>query len=376
MEQLFDRELEVKILGVDHEAIAARIVDLGGKFIGVEEQENYRIDSSAHPIEGEDYLRLRVTHFLDGLGAGKTTRELTYKKRIFDREVRNNEEHTIPVEDVEKTLSLLALLGYDVVIRSDKRRETYEIDDTKVEFDQWDETTRLAPYIEVEAPNKEVLGQVLRKLEIPIEAVSTRSVKSLRLEVDLEQTIDFSVVLEEMKRIYRQTHIIGEDRYENDAEHSWHIATNAILFERYADQPVDMAKVIQMLLVHDLVEIYSGDTFAYDTVGSLDMKEREHRAMRKIQKQLDEATGVKVAALWEEFDAQLTYNSHYALAMDRVQPIIANLRHGNGGSWKDHGVHIDQVYKRIEPVEEASKMLHEYLVRELKASVDKGWLLA
>lgn len=377
MKPLYEQEIEVKVLGVDHETIAARILALGGEFVSVEYQENYRLNALEFPIRGENQFRLRTVRYESAENAPALAdfNELTYKKRVYDPDVRRNEEHTISVEDVEKTLNLLSQIGYTVVSKNDKKRTTYRLDEAKIEFDEWNADTLVKPYFEIEVPDKETLNRILDKLEIPQENVSTKSIGQLQKDAQLERTIEFSVVIEEMKRIFRQTHIIGEKRYENDAEHSWHIATNAILFERYADQAVDMAKVIQMLLVHDLVEIYAGDTFAYDAVGSLDMKLREQEAMQRIQAQLDEKTGEKIAVLWSEFEAQETFDSHFALAMDRLQPIVANLRTGTGGSWSEHGVHIEQVYKRIEPVEKASKALHTYLVKELQNAVKHGWLL-
>jgi putative hydrolase of HD superfamily len=165
----------------------------------------------------------------------------------------------------------------------------------------------------------------------------------------LEQQLSFSIELDKLKGILRQSLLIDGSRRENSAEHSWHIASMAMLLQEYAAAPVDITRVMKMLLVHDVVEIDAGDTFAYDTVNVATQNVREQRAADRIFGLLPDKQGCELRSLWEEFEERHTPESKYANALDRLQPLMQNY-HSGGQSWKKHGVTREQVMKRMEAV--------------------------
>ena len=167
---------------------------------------------------------------------------------------------------------------------------------------------------------------------------------------NLMKKIEFVTTIEKMKTIERRTKIIGVDRRENDAEHSFSIATMGIIFQDYAGD-VDIDKCIKMLLVHDLVEIDAGDTFAYDTEGYKDKAEREQKAAERIYGILPGDLSEDLKKLWIEFDECKTPEAKYANAMDRLQPVINNI-YNNGGTWLEYEVSWDSFLKRMEPIKE------------------------
>lgn len=164
-----------------------------------------------------------------------------------------------------------------------------------------------------------------------------------------EQQLAFLLEIDKLKSILRQTLLMNGSRRENSAEHSWHIAIMASLLSEYASEAIDTNRVIRMLLVHDLVEIDAGDTFAYDTVGYQDKEERELRAAERIFGLLPQEQGSELKALWLEFEAATTPESQFANALDRLQPLLHNWQ-TQGGTWRMHKVGKSQVYKRMEPV--------------------------
>ncbi|MEG2234338.1 MAG: HD domain-containing protein, partial [Oscillospiraceae bacterium] len=140
-----------------------------------------------------------------------------------------------------------------------------------------------------------------------------------------EKQLRFIVEIDKMKNIFRKTLIIDGTRRENDAEHSWHIAVMAILLSEYCkDKSVDIMRAVKMALVHDLIEIYAGDTFAYDEAGNSTKEERERDAADRLYALLPQEQGAELRALWEEFDAEITPDARYAAAMDHLQPFIHN----------------------------------------------------
>ncbi|MGZ4788103.1 MAG: HD domain-containing protein [Terriglobales bacterium] len=165
----------------------------------------------------------------------------------------------------------------------------------------------------------------------------------------LEQQLAFCRELDRLKGILRQSLLMDASRRENSAEHSWHLATMAILLTEYAAAPVDVTRVMKMLLVHDVVEIDAGDTFAYDTVNLETQHTREQQAADRLFGLLPHEQGAELRALWNEFEERHTPESQYANALDRLQPLMQNFYSG-GASWKKHGVTHEQVMKRMEPV--------------------------
>ncbi len=189
----------------------------------------------------------------------------------------------------------------------------------------------------------------------------------------LDQQLQFLIELDKMKSILRQSPIYSGGRRENDAEHSWHIAVMAMVLREYAPEPIDMGHVLEMLAVHDLIEIYAGDTFAYDAAGNADKEARERAAADRLYALLPEEQGAYYRALWEEFDAMETPESRFAASADRLQPLLSNWLNG-GGTWQDHDVRMPQVYRRIEPMRQGAPALWALADRIIRASVERGYL--
>ena len=187
----------------------------------------------------------------------------------------------------------------------------------------------------------------------------------------LLKDIEFIVELDKMKSIFRQTSIIGEDRREDDAQHSWHISLMAMVLSEYTNEKVDLLKVIKMLLTHDLVEIFAGDTFCYDEVGNSDKREREGAAAEKIFGMLEDDKGQELRALWDEFEEIETSEAKFATAMDRLQPMLNNY-HNDGGTWKKFDISQSDIYKRISPVKDSSEELWKFVEFMIEDAFDKG----
>lgn len=175
------------------------------------------------------------------------------------------------------------------------------------------------------------------------------------MDADLKRQIDFIYTLEKMKTVYRRTHLVFGDRYENDAEHSFHIAAMALILKDHAPSNVDIGRVVSMLLFHDVVEIEAGDTFAYDKELNKSKREREVAAADKLYGSLPKDLGDEFRNLWEEFEAQETPESHFALAMDRMEPILLNAAR-DGGSWNEHHIRYQDVLDRIAPIKRYPKL--------------------
>ena len=189
----------------------------------------------------------------------------------------------------------------------------------------------------------------------------------------LERTIDFIRELDKMKSILRMTQLIGSEERENDAEHSWHIAVMAMVLEDYADRSLDSSRVIRMLLIHDLVEIYAGDTFAYDKNGYKDKSEREARAADKLYAMLPEGKSRELRGLWDEFEAMESDEAKFANALDRLQPILNNY-YNQGGTWRKYKVPRSSILARIEPIKEISSPLYNYTLGLLEESISLGYI--
>lgn len=189
----------------------------------------------------------------------------------------------------------------------------------------------------------------------------------------LNKDIEFIVELDKMKSILRETTLIDKSKRENDAEHSWHIAVMALVLSEYADEDIDVCKVIKMLLVHDLVEIYAGDTFCYDVESNKSKKERELIGADKIFGMLDEDKGKELRSLWEEFEEMKTKEALFAASMDRLQPLLNNYYSG-GGTWKKYGVPKKDIYKRVDPIKESSEKLWELTKNIIEDAFSKGYI--
>ncbi|MBR2471889.1 MAG: HD domain-containing protein [Clostridia bacterium] len=190
----------------------------------------------------------------------------------------------------------------------------------------------------------------------------------------LKKQLEFAVEIDKMKTVLRRSAIISEPRRENDAEHSWHFATMAMLLYEYADTDnVDLARVLRMALIHDLVEIYAGDTFAFDKQANEDKGNREEIAADKIFGMLPEEQGKEYRMLWEEFDEMKTPDSMYAAAIDRLQPFLLN-HNTEGHTWKLGKVTAQQVYDRIGIVKTALPALWEFVENVIEEAINKGYI--
>ena len=187
----------------------------------------------------------------------------------------------------------------------------------------------------------------------------------------LEQQIAFILEIDKVKNIFRQTPLSDGNRKENDAEHSWHIALMAILLKEHAEDEVDVLKVMTMVLLHDLVEIDAGDTYAYDSVGMQSKREREVKAADRIFGLLPEDQGAYFRALWDEFEAYETADAKYAHLLDNFQPMLLNDA-SDGVSWREHDVKKSQIYKRNERIEETSKVIWEKMQEVVAKNIALG----
>ena len=190
----------------------------------------------------------------------------------------------------------------------------------------------------------------------------------------LEKQIRFIVEADKVKNIFRQTYLADGERKENDAEHSWHLAMMAVLLQEHMKEKADLAKVMTMVLIHDLVEIDAGDTYAYDEKGARTKREREVKAADRIFGLLPEDQGAYFRELWEEFEAYETPEAKFAHPLDNFQPLLLNDASG-GKSWKEHGVHRAQPMKRNERIPETSETVWEKMLEIFDKHVECGNLL-
>lgn len=189
----------------------------------------------------------------------------------------------------------------------------------------------------------------------------------------LEKQVNFILELDKMKNLYRQTYVLHEDRKENDAEHSWHIAIMAILLSEYANFEIDVTKIIKMLLLHDIIEIDAGDTYCYDAVGNSTKAEREEKAARRIFGLLPDDQYREFYGLWREFEDSVTREARFAAVLDRLQPLLLNYTKG-GISWQEHGICKEQVLKRNENYFNEADQLAELIKSVIDDAEKKGWL--
>lgn len=189
----------------------------------------------------------------------------------------------------------------------------------------------------------------------------------------LDQQLKFSAEIDKMTGIIRRTSLIDKSRRENDAEHSWHIATMAMLFEEYAKEPVNVPRAVEMCVVHDLIEIYAGDTFAYDVKANEDKADREKEAADKLFSQLPKEQGKMIRNLWEEFDAMETPDAKYAACMDRLQPFMHNSL-TEGFTWIESGTNKASVEKRMAVIKDFMPAVYKWIEANIEKAIAMGWL--
>lgn len=189
----------------------------------------------------------------------------------------------------------------------------------------------------------------------------------------IRKQLQFLLETDRMKNIERRNLIADGSRRENDAEHSWHLALFALTLAEYAPPQTDINRAIRMAVVHDLVEVYAGDTFCYDKAAAADKKEREEAAARRLFGALPSGQGSELEALWREFDEESTPAARYAAACDRLQPFLLNYK-TKGHTWNLTEVHAADVYERLRPVREGMPALWDVVEFVVKDSVARGWL--
>lgn len=187
----------------------------------------------------------------------------------------------------------------------------------------------------------------------------------------LQKQIEFILELDKEKSVYRQTHISGYARQENDAEHAWHMAVMAYLLKEYSNQKIDIAKTIIMILLHDVVEIDAGDAYAYDEVAKQGQAERENRAADRIFSLLPDDQKAELRALFDEFNECKTPEAKFARAMDNFQPLLLN-DSNDGNDWVRHGIKKSQVINRQEKSKSGSTEIWEYSKAVIERNAKKG----
>ena len=189
----------------------------------------------------------------------------------------------------------------------------------------------------------------------------------------LSKQIRFITEIDKIKYIQRKTKLFNSDRPENDAEHSWHLAMMTMVLAEHSDTPIDVLKVLKMVLIHDIVEIDAGDTFIYDTLKSHTNTDNELKAAKRIFGILPKEQADELLAIWEEFETGITNEAKFARSMDRFEPLLQNTSN-NGGTWKEFDVDYNQVYEKKKVIKDSSTSLWKYAENLLNESVDKGIL--
>ncbi|NLK74787.1 MAG: HD domain-containing protein [Clostridiales bacterium] len=186
----------------------------------------------------------------------------------------------------------------------------------------------------------------------------------------LEKQIQFIEEVDKLKTIVRQTYIADGSRKENDAEHSWHLALMCVVLSEYSNEDIDIAKTMAMLLLHDIIEIDAGDTYAYDAEANTSKKERELAAAQRIFNILPEDQAKYFRALWDEFEEAKTPEAKFANTLDKLQPVILNNK-SKGKSWREHQVKASQIYERNKITPEGSESLWHYAKEVIKENIEK-----
>lgn len=189
----------------------------------------------------------------------------------------------------------------------------------------------------------------------------------------LKQQLSFLMEIDRQKEIIRQTYLSDGSRKETDAEHAWHLAMMCVILSEYANEPVDVPRTVMMLLVHDLVEIDAGDTYAYDAAGNATKRQREEKAAERIYGLLPKEQGSMLRELWEEFEAMETPEAKFANALDKIQPVLLTDQ-AQGKSWREHQIKESQIMQRNARTHEGSEVLWDYIRDVIEKNVDAGFI--
>ena len=183
--------------------------------------------------------------------------------------------------------------------------------------------------------------------------------------------IRFILEIDKLKGVLRQSYLVGVDRRENSAEHSWHVAVLAVVLAEHANQSVDVGRVVRMLLLHDVVEVDAGDTYVYDAAATAERAEREARAADRLFGILPDDQGRELRDLWDEFEAGSSSEARFAAALDRLMPVLHNCS-TSGRSWREHGISADRVIGRNESIRGGSEALWTYALACIRDAVARG----
>jgi putative hydrolase of HD superfamily len=194
------------------------------------------------------------------------------------------------------------------------------------------------------------------------------------MDARLQKQLEFIREIDKVKSVFRKTWLLDQSRYENDAEHAWHLAVLAAVLEEYAETPMDTARVIRMVLIHDLVEIDAGDVMIYAEADRAGQEEKELAAAERIFALLPDDQARDFRALWDEFEARRTPEAIFARGLDRFAPILHNF-HTRGRAWREHGVTAEQVRRINQPIKDASAALWQVASDWIDQAVDNGWLI-
>lgn len=191
---------------------------------------------------------------------------------------------------------------------------------------------------------------------------------------NLLKQISFIKEIDKLKYIQRKTKLFNNDRHENNAEHGWHLAMITLVLTEHSDKPIDVLKVLKMVLIHDIVEIDTGDTFIYDTLKNHTNTEQELIAAKRIFGLLPKEQPEEFISIWEEFETGITDDTKFARSMDRLEPLLQNTSN-NGGTWTEFNVGYQQVYDKKKAIEEGSASIWNYAENLINESVEKGILV-
>ncbi len=189
----------------------------------------------------------------------------------------------------------------------------------------------------------------------------------------LDRQIQFILEIDKLKDVLRRSYVIDSQRRENDSEHSWHIAVMALVLSEYADEDIEISRVANMCLIHDIVEIDAGDTHCYDEVAAADQSHRERMAAERLFGLLPVEQGESFRNLWEEFEEGLTSEAKFAHTLDRLMPLLHNY-YTAGMGWQEHGIARQQVLDRMLQIRSSSERLWQYVVSLIDDAVEKGYL--
>lgn len=188
-----------------------------------------------------------------------------------------------------------------------------------------------------------------------------------------DQQIQFILEIDKLKSVIRQSYLLDGSRQENSAEHSWHVVLMGLLLAEYAEQHVDLLRIMKMLLIHDIIEIDAGDTYCYDEAGVMDQSSRENTAAERLFGLLPEDQMEEFRDLWAEFEERSTAEAKFAATIDRLMPLLHNF-HTAGRSWREHGIRVNQVRDRNEVMKEGTLPLWEFAMSLIDDAVERGYL--